>query len=77
MIYFLRRHVDLDFALLIVCAGVVDSFILGYDAPYLAGSKPGGALLGAGLAVLMTFPFYLYLIGKYLRRGYHHMTHQF
>lgn len=71
----MRHHADIDVALLFVAAGVVYALVLGYDAPYLFGTKEKAALAGAVLAVLMTFPFYLYLIGKYLGRGIRHLTH--
>lgn len=75
VISFLRNHLDLSLALLIVLAGIVDSLILGYSAPNLAGSVPGAVLMGAGLAMLMTFPFFMYLAGKYGRRSLHAHAH--
>lgn len=76
VISFLRHHLDLSLALLIVLSGIVDSLILGYSAPNLAGSVPGAMLMGAGLAMLMTFPFFIYLAGKYASRGLHvHAQH--
>ena len=75
VISFLRSHHDVALALLIIIAGIADSLVLGYSAPNLAGSIPGAVLMGAGLAMLMTFPFFLYLAGKYGSRGMHAHSH--
>ena len=72
---FISTHVDLDVALLIIVAGIIYALALGYNAPYLAGSYPGAILMGAWLAALLTFPFFLYLLGKYIIRGFHTLAH--